>query len=134
MLVKEACRNWPNRVAVGIDAKGGKVAVEGWAEKSTLSATELAKRFEDAGVTALIYTDIDRDGLLKGVNVAATAGLALSVSIPVIASGGLAGLQDIHDLLAVADSGIVGAISGRALYDGRLSPADVLALDGVVSC
>ena len=82
----------------------------------------------------MIYTDIDRDGLLKGVNVAATADLARAVSIPVIASGGLAGLQDIHDLLAVADSGIVGAISGRALYDGRLSPAEVLALDGVVSC
>ena len=100
----------------------------------TASASALAQRFEDAGVAALIYTDIARDGLLKGVNVAATAALARAVSIPVIASGGLAGLQDIHDLLAVADSGIVGAISGRALYDGRLSAAEVLALDGVVSC
>ena len=110
------------------------MAVEGWAEKSNLSAIELAKRFEDAGVAALIYTDIERDGLLKGVNVAATADLARAVSIPVIASGGLAGVQDVHDLIAVADSGIVGAISGRALYDGRLSPAEVLALEGVVSC
>ncbi len=133
-LVHAGCRAFPGRIAVGIDAREGFVAVEGWAEKSNLSATELAKRFEDAGVAALIYTDIDRDGLLKGVNVAATAALARAVSIPVIASGGLAGLQDVHDLIAVADSGIVGAISGRALYDGRLSPAEVLALDGVVSC
>ena len=133
-LVHAGCRAFPGRIAVGIDAREGFVAVEGWAEKSNLSATELAKRFEDAGVAALIYTDIDRDGLLKGVNVAATAALARAVSIPVIASGGLAGLQDVHDLIAVADSGIVGAISGRALYDGRLSPAEVLALEGVVSC
>ena len=133
-LVHAGCRAFPGRIAVGIDAREGFVAVEGWAEKSNLSATELAKRFEDAGVAALIYTDIDRDGLLKGVNVAATAALARAVSIPVIASGGLAGLQDVHDLIAVADSGVVGAISGRALYDGRLSPAEVLALEGVVSC
>ena len=133
-LVHAGCRAFPGRIAVGIDAREGFVAVEGWAEKSNLSATELAKRFEDAGVAALIYTDIDRDGLLKGVDVAATAALARAVSIPVIASGGLAGLQDVHDLIAVADSGIVGAISGRALYDGRLSPAEVLALEGVVSC
>ena len=133
-LVHSGCRAFPGRIAVGIDAREGFVAVEGWAEKSNLSATELAQRFEDAGVAALIYTDIDRDGLLKGVDVAATAALARAVSIPVIASGGLAGLQDVHDLIAVADSGIVGAISGRALYDGRLSPAEVLALEGVVSC
>ena len=133
-LVHAGCRAFPGRIAVGIDAREGFVAVEGWAEKSNLSATELAKRFEDAGVAALIYTDIDRDGLLKGVDVAATAALARAVSIPVIASGGLAGLQDVHDLIAVADSGVVGAISGRALYDGRLSPAEVLALEGVVSC
>tara|TARA_B100001057_G_scaffold56508_1_gene50078 strand:+ start:16 stop:750 length:735 start_codon:yes stop_codon:yes gene_type:complete len=133
-LVHDGCRAFPGRIAVGIDARDGLVAVEGWAKKSTLSASELARRFEDAGVAALIYTDIDRDGLLKGVNIAATADLARAVSIPVIASGGLAGMQDICDLLAAADSGIVGAISGRALYDGRLSPAEVLALDGVVSC
>ena len=133
-LVHEGCRMFPGRIAVGIDAREGFVAVEGWAEKSNLSAIELAKRFEDAGVAALIYTDIDRDGLLKGVNVAATADLARAVSVPVIASGGLAGLQDVRDLIAVADSGIVGAISGRALYDGRLSAAEVLALEGVVSC
>ena len=133
-LVHEGCRMFPGRIAVGIDAREGFVAVEGWAEKSNLSAIELAKRFEDAGVAALIYTDIDRDGLLKGVNVAATANLARAVSVPVIASGGLAGLQDVRDLIAVADSGIVGAISGRALYDGRLSAAEVLALEGVVSC
>ncbi|HCD17452.1 MAG TPA: 1-(5-phosphoribosyl)-5-[(5-phosphoribosylamino)methylideneamino]imidazole-4-carboxamide isomerase [Rhodobiaceae bacterium] len=133
-LVRDGCRAFPGRIAVGIDARDGFVAVESWAENSSLSASALAQRFEDAGVAALIYTDIARDGLLKGVNVAATAALARAVSIPVIASGGLAGLQDIHDLLAVADSGIVGAISGRALYDGRLSAAEVLALDGVVSC
>ncbi len=133
-LVYEACQAFAGHIAVGIDARDGNVAVEGWAEESTLSATELALRFEDAGVAALIYTDIDRDGLLKGVNIAATAALARAVSIPVVASGGLAGLQDVKDLIDVADSGIVGAISGRALYDGRLSAAEVLALDGVVAC
>jgi phosphoribosylformimino-5-aminoimidazole carboxamide ribotide isomerase len=125
-LVKEACRRFPGKIAVGIDAKGGKVAVEGWAETSELTAFELARRFEDAGVAAIIYTDIDRDGLLQGVNVEATAALAASLSIPVIASGGVSSLADIDALLAALPAsrakggGIVGVISGRAIYDGRL--------------
>ena len=109
---------FPGRIAVGIDAREGFVAVEGWAEKSNLSAIELAKRFEDAGVAALIYTDIDRDGLLKGVNVAATADLARAVSVPVIASGGLAGLQDVRDLIAVADSAFWGYFRARFMTGG----------------
>ncbi len=130
-LVRDACAAFPNQIAVGIDARGGFVAVEGWAEATEMEARDLAKRFEDAGVAALIYTDIDRDGLLKGVNIEATAALAKATSIPVIASGGLAGLDDIHRLTAHADDGIIGAISGRALYDGRLEAAEVLALEGV---
>jgi phosphoribosylformimino-5-aminoimidazole carboxamide ribotide isomerase len=127
-LVKEACRNFPGRVVVGIDARGGRVAVEGWAQVSELAATELAQRFEDAGVAAIVYTDIDRDGLLQGANVAATAALARAISVPVIASGGVASLDDITALLAVEDSGIEGVICGRALYDGRIDPAAILAL------
>ena len=99
-LVREACRRFPGRVAVGIDAKGGKVAVEGWAEASELTAIELARRFEDAGVAAIIYTDIDRDGILKGLNLPATAELARATSIPVIASGGLAGIDDVRGAAA----------------------------------
>ena len=125
---RAACRNFPGQVAVGIDAKGGRVAVEGWAEVSDLEAVELARRFEGAGVSALIYTDIDRDGALQGCNVAATAALAEAVAIPVIASGGVASLDDLTALLAVADSGIEGVISGRAIYDGRLDPTAALAL------
>jgi phosphoribosylformimino-5-aminoimidazole carboxamide ribotide isomerase len=131
-LVIEACKSFPNQIAVGIDARGGFVAVEGWAEATQMQVVELAARFEDAGVAALIYTDIDRDGLLKGVNLEATVGLARRTTIPVIASGGLAGLADIEALLPHADDGIVGAISGRALYDGRLDAAAALALEGVV--
>ncbi|MFZ2871058.1 1-(5-phosphoribosyl)-5-[(5-phosphoribosylamino)methylideneamino]imidazole-4-carboxamide isomerase [Zavarzinia sp.] len=127
-LVIEACKLFPGHVAVGIDARDGMVAVEGWAETSSITAIDLAKRFEDAGVSALIFTDIARDGLLTGVNVPATAALADAVSIPVIASGGLAGLADIEALMAVAGTPIAGAISGRALYDGRLDPAAALAL------
>ena len=127
-LVREACAKFPGRVAVGIDAKGGKVAVEGWAETSELTALDLAKRFEDAGVSALIYTDIDRDGVLKGLNLPATVGLARAVRIPVIASGGLASMQDIHDLLKPENAGLEGAITGRALYDGRLDPKAALDL------
>jgi phosphoribosylformimino-5-aminoimidazole carboxamide ribotide isomerase len=127
-FVRAACRNFPGQVAVGIDAKGGRVAVEGWAEVSDLEAVELARRFEGAGVSALIYTDIDRDGALQGCNVAATAALAEAVAIPVIASGGVASLDDLTALLAVADSGIEGVISGRAIYDGRLDPTAALAL------
>ena len=127
-LVKEACKRFPGRVAVGIDAKGGKVAVEGWAESSELTVIELAKRFEDAGVAAIIYTDIDRDGILTGLNISATLDLAKAVSIPVIASGGLASIDDVKRLLEPDCAGLEGAITGRALYDGRLDPAEALAL------
>jgi phosphoribosylformimino-5-aminoimidazole carboxamide ribotide isomerase len=127
-LVREACRRFPGRVAVGIDARGGKVAVEGWAETSELAAVDLARRFEDAGVAAIIYTDIDRDGVLKGLNLPATLALAGSISIPVIASGGLAGLDDIRALLQPQYARLEGAITGRALYDGRLDAKAALAL------
>ena len=126
-LVREACRTFPGRVAVGIDAKGGKVAVEGWAEASELSAIELAQRFEDAGVAAIIYTDIDRDGILKGLNLPATADLARATAIPVIASGGLAGIEDVEALLRAEYRMLEGAITGRALYDGRLDAKAALA-------
>ena len=119
---------FPGRVVVGIDAKGGKVAVEGWAETSEMAAVDLARAFEDAGVAAIVYTDIDRDGLLKGLNLAATLELARAVSIPVIASGGLAGLDDVRQLLAPEAAILEGAIAGRALYDGRLVPSEALAL------
>lgn len=127
-LVIEACRLFPDKVAVGIDAKGGKVAVEGWAEASELGIIELAKRFEGAGVAAIIYTDIDRDGILAGINWNSTLELARSTSIPVIASGGLASLDDIRRL-AEPDARILeGAISGRALYDGRIDPGEALRI------
>ncbi|MEO0810031.1 MAG: 1-(5-phosphoribosyl)-5-[(5-phosphoribosylamino)methylideneamino]imidazole-4-carboxamide isomerase [Pseudomonadota bacterium] len=127
-LVRSACRQFPGRIVVGIDAKDGKVAVEGWAETSVLTAIELAGRFEDAGVAAIIYTDIDRDGVLKGLNLPLTAELAMATSIPVIASGGLASIEDICHLLQPEYAKLAGAISGRALYDGRLDPAEALAL------
>ncbi len=125
-LVKHAARDYPGKIAVGIDARDGMVAVEGWAEASTLSAVELAKRFEDAGVAAIIFTDIARDGMMQGVNVEATAHLARAVSIPVIASGGVNGVQDIK-LLRDTGAGIHGVVIGRALYDGRMEPRDALA-------
>jgi phosphoribosylformimino-5-aminoimidazole carboxamide ribotide isomerase len=127
-LVKRAARAFPGQVAVGIDARGGQVAVRGWAETTTLDVTDLARRFEDAGVSAIIYTDIDRDGLLKGLNIAATLGLANAVSIPVIASGGLASLADVERLLEPDCRRIAGVIAGRALYDGRLDAAAALKL------
>lgn len=127
-LVKAAAKRWPGKVVVGIDARSGRVAVEGWAEASDLDAIDLAKKFVDAGVAAIVYTDIDRDGLLKGVNVAATAAMARAVPIPVIASGGLAGIEDVIALKKEAANGaaIDGAILGRALYDGRIDPAAAL--------
>jgi phosphoribosylformimino-5-aminoimidazole carboxamide ribotide isomerase len=125
-LVREACRRHPGRVAVGIDAKGGKVAVEGWAETADITVLDLARKFEDAGVAALIYTDIDRDGVLAGPNVAATQALAQAISIPVIASGGVSSLDDLRALLRVP--GLEGVISGRALYDGRIDLAQAVAL------
>ena len=127
-LVKDACRRYPGRIAVGIDAKGGKVAVEGWAETSELTSIDLARRFADAGVAAIIFTDVDRDGVLKGLNIEATLALAGAVNIPVIASGGLASLADIRRLLEPDCSILEGAISGRALYDGRLDAAEALKL------
>jgi phosphoribosylformimino-5-aminoimidazole carboxamide ribotide isomerase len=127
-LVRDACRRFPNRVAVGIDARGGKVAVEGWAATSELTATELARRFEDVGVAAIIYTDIERDGVLKGLNLPATAELAEATHIPVIASGGLASIADVEALMRPEYAMLEGAITGRALYDGRLDPAAALAL------
>jgi phosphoribosylformimino-5-aminoimidazole carboxamide ribotide isomerase len=127
-FVKHAAHEYPGRVAVGLDARDGKVAVQGWSEISELTVLEIARRFEDAGVSAIIYTDIARDGLLKGLNLDATVALADAVSIPVIASGGLASLADIRALLAPRAKKLGGAIAGRALYDGRLDPAAALAL------
>ena len=127
-FVREAARLHPGRIAVGIDAKDGLVAVEGWAQTSTLTAEELGRRFEDAGVAAIIYTDIARDGILKGLNIPMTLALARAVSIPVIASGGLASMADIERLTAPDCAALAGAISGRALYDGRIDPTEALAL------
>jgi phosphoribosylformimino-5-aminoimidazole carboxamide ribotide isomerase len=127
-LVIAACKNFPGKVAVGIDAKGGKVAVEGWAEASELGVIDLAQRFEGAGVAAIIYTDIDRDGVLAGINWASTLELARAVSIPVIASGGLASLDDIRRLAEPDATILEGAISGRALYDGRIDPTEALKI------
>jgi phosphoribosylformimino-5-aminoimidazole carboxamide ribotide isomerase len=127
-LVKEAARAYPAQIAVGLDARDGKVAVEGWAETSQLSALDLARRFEDAGVAALIYTDVARDGMLEGLNLEATIALADKISIPVIASGGLASLDDVRALLNPRAQKLAGAIAGRALYDGRLDAAEALSL------
>jgi phosphoribosylformimino-5-aminoimidazole carboxamide ribotide isomerase len=127
-LVKEAARKFPKKVAVGLDARDGKVAVEGWAESSELSVLEIARRFEDAGVAAIIYTDVARDGMLKGINWDATIALAETISIPVIASGGLASIEDIKALLSPRAKKLEGAIAGRALYDGRLDAAEALQL------
>ena len=126
-LVRDAAKAHPGQIVVGIDARNGMVAVEGWAEASTLTAEGLAKRFEDAGVAAIIFTDIARDGMMQGVNVAATAKLAQAISSPVIASGGVNGVRDIQ-LLAESDAKIAGVVIGRALYDGRISPTEALAL------
>ncbi|WP_185984160.1 1-(5-phosphoribosyl)-5-[(5-phosphoribosylamino)methylideneamino]imidazole-4-carboxamide isomerase [Aureimonas mangrovi] len=127
-LVREAARRFPGRIAVGIDAKGGLVAVEGWAESSELTAVELARQFEDAGVAAIVYTDIDRDGILAGINWDSTIALANAVSIPIIASGGLASIADVERLTQPDAAILEGAISGRALYDGRLDVQEALAL------
>jgi phosphoribosylformimino-5-aminoimidazole carboxamide ribotide isomerase len=127
-LVKAAAHAFPGRIAVGLDARDGKVAVQGWAESSELTALEIARRFEDAGVAAIIYTDISRDGLLKGLNLDATIALADAISIPVIASGGLASLDDIRQMLEPRAAKLAGAIAGRALYDGRLNASEALRL------
>jgi len=127
-LVKAAARAYPGRVAVGLDARDGKIAVEGWSKTSTLSALEVARRFEDAGVAAIVYTDVNRDGMLQGLNFEATIALAEQITVPVIASGGLASLADVRALLAPRAHKLEGAIAGRALYDGRVDPAAALAL------
>lgn len=127
-LVRAACQSFPGRVAVGIDARAGRVAVEGWAETSDLTAEDLAGRFADAGVAAIIHTDIDRDGVLKGLNLAASRALAASTDIPVIASGGMAGMADVEALLRPENRVLAGAVTGRALYDGRLDAAEALSL------
>jgi phosphoribosylformimino-5-aminoimidazole carboxamide ribotide isomerase len=127
-LVKDAARKFPKKIAVGLDARDGKVAVEGWAESSELSALEIAQRFEDAGVAAIIYTDVARDGMLQGINWDATIALADAISIPVIASGGLASIDDIKAMLEPRAKKLEGAIAGRALYDGRLDAAEALSL------
>jgi len=127
-LVRAAARRFPGRVAVGLDTRDGKVAVEGWAQSSQLTALEIARRFADAGVAAIIYTDIARDGVLKGLNLEATIALADAIEIPVIASGGLASIADVKALLEPRARKLAGAIAGRALYDGRLDAAAALAL------
>ena len=127
-LVREAAHDFPGCIAVGIDARDGKVAVEGWAETSEMTAIDLARKFEDAGVAAIIYTDIARDGVLAGLNLETTATLARATSIPVIASGGLASIEDVRNLLKPEYKMLEGAIAGRALYDGRIDPAEALAL------
>ncbi|MSO66334.1 MAG: 1-(5-phosphoribosyl)-5-[(5-phosphoribosylamino)methylideneamino]imidazole-4-carboxamide isomerase [Pseudolabrys sp.] len=128
VLVMDAAKKFPGQVAVGLDARDGRVAVQGWAEISELSALDIARRFEDAGVAAIIYTDVSRDGMLKGINWEATIALADSISIPVIASGGLASIGDIKALLSPRAKKLAGAIAGRALYDGRLDAAEALKL------
>ncbi|HUE46681.1 MAG TPA: 1-(5-phosphoribosyl)-5-[(5-phosphoribosylamino)methylideneamino]imidazole-4-carboxamide isomerase [Aestuariivirgaceae bacterium] len=127
-LVRNACRQHPNRIAVAVDARDGKVAAAGWAETTDVSAADLARRFEDAGVAAIIYTDIDRDGMLKGLNLEATLHLARATAIPVIASGGLASPDDIRRLVAPDCAILEGAVCGRALYDGRLDGREALRL------
>jgi len=126
-LVRQACRAFPGQIVVGIDARHGKVATEGWAETSSVDASHLARSFEDAGVAAIIYTDIGRDGMLSGLNIEQTVALAGAISTPVIASGGVAGLQDLMDLQAASSSTMIqGVVVGRALYDGRIDPAEAL--------
>ena len=127
-LVKEAARKYPDRIAVGLDARDGKVAVDGWAEQSELTVLDIARRFEDAGVAAIVYTDVARDGMLKGINWDATIALAEAISIPVVASGGLASIEDIKRMTKADARKLEGAIAGRALYDGRLDPAEAIAL------
>ena len=130
-LVEEACRLFPGRVVVGIDAKNGMVAVQGWAEVTGVRAIELARKFEGFGVAAIIYTDISRDGMMQGPNIAATKELAEAITIPVIASGGVSSLADIENLLAIEASGVAGAITGKAIYTGAVRLADAVALTKV---
>ena len=126
-LVIEACQKFPGRIVVGIDAKNGMVAVQGWAELTDISAVDLAKKFEDCGVAAIIYTDISRDGMMGGPNLEATRALAEAISIPVIASGGVSSLKDIENLMAIEQSGVTGAITGKAIYTGAINLAEAIA-------
>lgn len=127
-LVREACAKFPGRIVVGIDAKNGMVAVQGWAEVTDITAVELARKFEDCGVTAIVYTDISRDGMLQGPNLEATKALAESVAIPVIASGGVSSLKDIENLMTIESSGVTGVITGKAIYTGAIRLRDAIAL------
>jgi phosphoribosylformimino-5-aminoimidazole carboxamide ribotide isomerase len=131
-LVRDAAREFPGRIVVGADAKGGRIATKGWAEVSELSPADLARRFEDVGVAAVLFTDVDGDGLLGGVNVRATAALARAIRIPVIASGGVGSLADIDALMSANEPNIEGVVIGRALYDGRLDAAEALARSNTV--
>jgi len=127
-LVREACARFPGRIVVGIDAKDGMVAVQGWAEVTGITAVELARKFEDCGVAAIIYTDISRDGMLQGPNLEATRALAEAVSIPVIASGGVSSLKDITNLMAIESSGVSGVITGKAVYTGAINLSEAISL------
>ncbi|WP_026841199.1 1-(5-phosphoribosyl)-5-[(5-phosphoribosylamino)methylideneamino]imidazole-4-carboxamide isomerase [Citrifermentans bremense] len=127
-FVKEACAKFPGKIVVGIDAKNGMVAVQGWAEVTGITATELARQFEGDGVSAIIYTDISRDGMMQGPNIQATKALAEAIKIPVIASGGLSSLQDIENLIAIESSGVTGVITGKAIYSGAINLAEAIAL------
>ena len=131
-LVKQAAKRFPGKIVVGADAKGGRIATEGWATVSDLTPADLGRRFEDAGVAAILFTDVDGDGLLKGVNVSATVALARVLRIPVIASGGVSGIEDIEALLAAGDANIEGVVIGRALYDGRIDVDAALKLVNTV--
>jgi phosphoribosylformimino-5-aminoimidazole carboxamide ribotide isomerase len=131
-FVKEAAKAFPGRIVVGADARGGKVATEGWAAVSELTPVDLGRRFEDAGVAAVLFTDVDGDGLLQGVNLAATVSLARAIRIPVIASGGVGGIGDIERLVAAGEPNIEGVVIGRALYDGRIDPTRALAISNAV--
>ncbi len=127
-LVREACTKFPGRIVVGIDAKSGMVAVQGWAEVTGITAVDLARKFEDCGVSAIIYTDISRDGMMQGPNLEATKALAEAVNIPIIASGGLSTLKDIENLMAIENSGVTGVITGKAVYTGSIKLAEAIAL------
>jgi phosphoribosylformimino-5-aminoimidazole carboxamide ribotide isomerase len=127
-LVEEACRLFPGKIVVGIDAKNGKVAVQGWAELTDVTAVDLARKLEGFGVSAIVYTDISRDGMMAGPNIQATKELAESISIPVIASGGLSSLRDIENLMAIEESGVCGAITGKAIYTGAINLSEAVAL------